>query len=89
MKVRGSRAISLLTSWMEGKMQRGRTLDISFDEKVFLLIVLYILFHKEAFMSFMFPKHCRINFLELMWKTSSVITLDTYFLRKAFLLIKT
>ena len=87
MKVRGSRAISLLTSWMEGKMLLGRTLDISFDEKVFLVIVAYILFHKVAFMIFMFPKHCRINFLGLMCKTSLVITFDTHFLRKAFLLI--
>ena len=85
-KVGGSRAISLLTC-TEGKMLLGETLDISFDEIVFLLIVACNLFHKVAFIKFMFPKHCRINLLGLKWQMSLVITLDIHFLGKAFLLI--
>ena len=68
-------------------MLLGTTLDISFDEKMFLLIVACNLFYKAAFMNFMFPKHCCINFLGLKCKTSLVITLDIHFLGKAFLLI--
>ena len=74
-KVGGSSAISPLTSCMEGIMLLGTTLDISFDEKVFLLIVACNLFHKAAFMNLMFSKHCRINMLGLKCKTSLVITL--------------
>ena len=40
-----------------------------------------------CFMNFMFPKHCRINLLELKCETTLVITLDIHFLGKAFLLI--
>ena len=86
-KVGGSRAISVLTSCMEGKILLATTLDISFDEKVFLLVIVCNLFHKGVFMNFMFPKHCRINLLRLKCKTSLVITLDIHFLGKAFLLI--
>ena len=68
-------------------MLLGTTLDISYDEKVFLLIVAYNLFHKPTFMKFVFPKHYRINLLGLKCKTSLVITLDFHFLGKAFLLI--
>ena len=82
-----NRAISQLTSSMEGKMLLGPTLDVSFDEKVFLLIVTCNLSHKAAFMNFMFPKHCPINLLGLKFKMSLVITLDIHFLWKAFLLI--
>ena len=84
----------LLTSCTEGKMLLGTvlqcynaTLDISFDEKVFLLIVACNLFHKAAFINFMFLKHCRKNLWGLKYKTSFVITLDIHFLEKAFLLI--
>ena len=68
-------------------MLLATTLDISFDERVFLLIVVCNLFHKAAFTNFMFPKHCRINLLGLKSKTSLVITLDIHFPGKAFLLI--
>ena len=68
-------------------MLLGTTLDISYDEKVFLLIVACNLFHKAAFMNFMLPKHCHINLLELKCETTLVIALDIHFLRKAFLLI--
>ena len=40
-----------------------------------------------CFMNFMFPKHCRINLLELKCEMTLVITLDIHFLGKAFLLI--
>ena len=73
----------------EGKMLLETTLDISFDEKVFLLIVACNLFHKAAFINFVFLKHCRINLLGLKCKTPLVITLDIYFLGKALLLINT
>ena len=68
-------------------MLLGTTLDISFDEKIFLLIVVRNLFHKAAFMNIAFLKHCRINLLGLKYKTPLVITLDIHFLEKAFLLI--
>ena len=60
------------------------TLDISFDEKVFLLIVACNLFHKAAFMNFVFLKHCRINLLGSKCKTSLVITLDIISSEKYF-----
>ena len=53
----------------------------------FLLIVVCNLFHKVAFMNFMFPKHCRINLLGLKCKMLLLITLDIHFPGKAFLLI--
>ena len=84
--VSGSRWF-LLTSCTEGKMLLGTALGISFDEKVFLLIVACNLFHKAAFINFMFLKHCRKNLWGLKYKTSLVITLDIHFLEKAFLLI--
>ena len=68
-------------------MLLGTTLDNSYDEKAFLLIVACNLFHKAAFMNFMLPKHCHINLLELKYETTLVITLDIHFLGKAFLLI--
>ena len=77
----------LLTSCTEGKMLLGTTLDISFDEKVFLLIAACNLFHKAAFINFIFLKHCRKSLWGLKYKTSLVITLDIHFLEKAFLLI--
>ena len=84
-KVGSPRDISLLTSCPEGKMLLGTTLDISFDKIIFLLIV--ALFHKTAFMNFMFPKQCRINLLGLKRETLIVITLDIHFLGKVFFLI--
>ena len=68
-------------------MLLGTTLDISYDEKVFVLIVACNLFHKAAFINFMFPKHCRINLLKLKCETTLVITLNIHFLGKVFLLI--
>ena len=68
-------------------MLLGTTLDISYDEKPFLMIVACNLFHKAAFMNFMFLKHCRINLLELNCEKTFVITLDIHFLGKAFILI--
>ena len=68
-------------------MLLGAILDISYDEKVFLLTVACSLFHKAAFMNFMFLKHCRINLLEVKFETTLVITLNIHFLGKAFLLI--
>ena len=61
-------------------MLLGTTLHISFDEKIFLLIVARNLFHKAAFMNIVFLKHCRINLLGLKHKTPLVVTLDIYFL---------
>ena len=87
MKVGGSRAIFLLTSCTEGKMLLGITLGISYDGKVFLLIVECNLFHKAAFLNFLFQKHCRITLLELKYETTLVITLDIHFRGKASLLI--
>ena len=86
-KVGGSRAIFLLTSCTEGKMLLGITLGISYDGKVFLLIVECNLFHKAAFLNFLFQKHCRITLLELKYETTLVITLDIHFRGKASLLI--
>ena len=68
MEVDDPSAISLLNSCTEGKMLLETTLDISFDEKLFLLIVACILFHKAASMNFMFPKDCCINLLDLSAK---------------------
>ena len=76
-----------MTAWTEGKMLLGKTLDISFDEKLFQLIVACNLFHKAVFMTFMFPKHCHRNLLGLKCKKSFVITSDAHFLGKPFLLI--
>ena len=76
-----------MTSCTEGKMLLGTTFDISFEEEVFLLIVACNLFHKVAFMNFVFLKHCLINLLRRKYKTPLVITLDIHFLGKAFLLI--
>ena len=84
-KVGSPKDISLLTSCPEGKMLLGTTLDISFGEILFLLIV--ALFHKAAFMNFMFPKQCRTNLLGFKCETLIVITLNIHFLGKVFLLI--
>ena len=68
-KVGSSRTISLLISCTEWKMLLGTTLDISFNRKLFLLIDVCKLFHKVAFMHFMFPKHCQMTLLGLNYKT--------------------
>ena len=55
-------------------------------ERCFCLL-LCNLFHKAAFMNFMFPEHCHITLLGPKCKTSLVITLNIQYLGKTFLLI--
>ena len=47
------------------------------------------LFHKVAFMNFIFPKHCHITLSAPKCKTSFVITQDIYFVEETFLFITT
>ena len=47
------------------------------------------LFHKAAFMNFIFPKHCHMTLLAPKCKMSFVITRDIHFLEKIFLFIAT
>lgn len=68
-KVGSYKTIYLLISCTEWKMLLGTTLDISFDRKLILLIDVCKLFHKVAFMHFMFPKHCQMTLLGLNCKT--------------------
>ena len=53
-------------------------------ERCFYLL-LCNLFHKAAFMNFMFPEHCHITLLGPKCKTSLVITLNIQYLGKTFL----
>ena len=49
-----------------------------------LYLLLCNLFHKAAFMNFMFPKQCGITLLGPKCKTSLVITLNIQLLGKTF-----
>ena len=77
--------INLSTDFLRG--MKNVTLDnfryFFFMERCFYLL-LCNLFHKAAFMNFMFPKRCPITLLGPKCKTSLVITLNIQFLERCF-----